>query len=76
MVLAKSLAPLIRWTKRIIKEAAQTALEQKRHLVDVVRGQTHATINWEALKAEERYLGSTDLFIQRILSAVRKQRNS
>ncbi|MBZ0284516.1 MAG: hypothetical protein K8L97_27505 [Anaerolineae bacterium] len=43
-----ALAPLIRQAeaKRIIKEATQTALEHKRHLVDVVRGQTHATIDW------------------------------
>ncbi|MGB0384272.1 MAG: 3-carboxy-cis,cis-muconate cycloisomerase [Ardenticatenaceae bacterium] len=59
--------------KTLIRESCWIAIEQNRHLVDVVRQKIEATlpseapIDWHALKDESAYLGSTDAFIERVL---------
>ena len=53
--------------KQMIKAACSTALEQKRHLVDVVREQTDAELDWDSLRDEAHYLGASDTFIDRVL---------
>jgi 3-carboxy-cis,cis-muconate cycloisomerase len=67
-----ALAPIIGRTeaKRIIKVAVPIALAEKRHLVDVVREQVQADIDWNALRDESNYLGCADAFIDRVLDAV------
>ena len=60
--------------KALIKAAAQVALAENRHLVDVVREQTAAlieaeAIDWPALKDESAYFGSADAFISGVLQA-------
>ena len=54
--------------KQLIKEAGQMALDQERHLVDVVREKVDAPVDWQALKDESAYLGSAVAFIDRILT--------
>lgn len=54
--------------KQLIKEACQVALDQKRHLLDVVQEKTPLPLDWEALRDESAYLGSSDVFIDRVLS--------
>ena len=53
--------------KQIVKEAVYLALEQDRHLVDVVQERTDVPLNWVALKDETSYFGSSIRFIDRVL---------
>lgn len=59
--------------KKIVTEAVQVALAQKRHLVDVVREKTNASLDWQSLKDEATYFGSSEIFIERVLSEAKKQ---
>jgi 3-carboxy-cis,cis-muconate cycloisomerase len=61
--------------KQLIKEACQVALDQKRHLLDVVQERIPISLDWEALKDESAYLGSSDTFIDRVLDAVKQEGN-
>lgn len=58
--------------KRVIKEASATAIQENRHLVDVVREKINAPINWDILRDEMAYLGVADSFIDRVLDEARK----
>jgi 3-carboxy-cis,cis-muconate cycloisomerase len=58
--------------KKIVAEACQVVLEQGRHLVDVVRERTHAPLDWQALKDERAYFGSSKAFIERVLAEAEK----
>ena len=58
--------------KKLIAEACQLALEQDRHLIDVVREKTEASLDWLALKDETAYFGSSQAFIDRILLEAKK----
>ena len=68
-----ALSPIIGRTeaKQIIRAAVPVAVEQNRHLVDVVRERVRervdADIDWERLLSEANYLGSSDAFINRVL---------
>lgn len=55
--------------KQLVAEAAQVALAEKRHLVDVVRAKNNAPLDWDSLRDESKYLGSTQEFITRVLKA-------
>jgi 3-carboxy-cis,cis-muconate cycloisomerase len=54
--------------KRIVQGACRVALEQNRHLVDVVKDKTNAPLDWPALKEEAAYFGSSEIFIDRVLA--------
>jgi 3-carboxy-cis,cis-muconate cycloisomerase len=56
--------------KEIVAAACRRALAQDRHLVDVVQEQTGASLDWEALRDEAAYLGSSQQFIDRVLDEV------
>ena len=56
--------------KRLVKEAVPLVLQQDRHLVDVLREKTEAPLDWEALRDDGHYLGSAEVFIDRVLRAV------
>src|SRR5262249_31654788 len=56
--------------KALVREACQTALVEHRHLIDVLRAKTTAPIEWNALRNEANYLGSTNAFIDAVLSEV------
>jgi 3-carboxy-cis,cis-muconate cycloisomerase len=56
---------------RLVKVACQVALQGDRHLIDVLREQTDVAVDWESLRDESAYLGSSAAFIDRVLEAVR-----
>ena len=55
--------------KTLIKNAGQYAIRHNENLVDVVREQTGADLDWDALRDEANYLGATQTFIDRVLVA-------
>jgi 3-carboxy-cis,cis-muconate cycloisomerase len=59
--------------KKIVTAAVRTALEQNRHLVDVVQEKTDAPLDWPALKDESAYLGASEAFINRVLREAEKE---
>ncbi len=60
--------PMDRTTaKRLIGAAVEVARGEKRHLVDVVREQCAAPLDWAMLRNEANYLGSTQALIDRVL---------
>jgi 3-carboxy-cis,cis-muconate cycloisomerase len=54
----------------LVKEACQIAMEEGRHLIDVIREKTDSPVDWVALREESAYLGSADAFIDRVLQLV------
>jgi 3-carboxy-cis,cis-muconate cycloisomerase len=54
--------------KALVTAACRTAQAENRHLVDVVRGQTDAPVDWQALKSEAARFGSAQAFIDRVLA--------
>jgi 3-carboxy-cis,cis-muconate cycloisomerase len=55
---------------QLVKEACQVAVQEGRHLIDVLKEKTDAPVDWDAIREESAYLGSTDVFINRVLQAV------
>jgi 3-carboxy-cis,cis-muconate cycloisomerase len=55
--------------KAVVREACQTAIAERRHMIDVLRAKTTAPIDWDALREEGNYLGSTGAFIDAVLAA-------
>jgi 3-carboxy-cis,cis-muconate cycloisomerase len=54
--------------KTLVTAACRTAQRENRHLVDVVRGQTDAPVDWQALRDEAARFGSAQAFIDRVLA--------
>jgi 3-carboxy-cis,cis-muconate cycloisomerase len=54
--------------KTLVAAACQTAQRENRHLVDVLRGQTDAPLDWAALRDEAARFGSAQAFIDRVLA--------
>jgi 3-carboxy-cis,cis-muconate cycloisomerase len=54
---------------RLVREASQVVKEKGRHLIDVIREKTDAPVDWDALRDESLYLGSSEEFINRVLRA-------
>lgn len=61
--------------KQLVKESCQIVIEQGRHLIDVVREKIDAPIDWQALKDEASYFGSSEIFIDRVLREAEKETN-
>jgi 3-carboxy-cis,cis-muconate cycloisomerase len=59
--------------KKLVGESCQVVLAQNRHLIDVVRERTQASIDWDALKDESAYFGSAAVFIERVLQQAEKE---
>ena len=59
--------------KALVTAASRTAQAENRHLVDVVRGQTDAPLDWGALKDEAAHFGSAQAFIDRVLAEQRSR---
>ena len=57
--------------KALVTAACRTAQEENRHLVDVLRGQTDAALEWDRLKDETAHFGSAQAFIDRVLAHAR-----
>jgi 3-carboxy-cis,cis-muconate cycloisomerase len=53
----------------LVKEACQVVVQEGRHLIDVLKEKTDAPVDWDAIREESAYLGSTDTFINRVLQA-------
>ena len=54
---------------RLVREASQVVKQKDRHLIDVIREKTDAPVDWNALRDESIYLGSSEEFINRVLRA-------
>ena len=54
---------------QLVKEACQVAVQEGRHLIDVLKEKADAPVDWDAIREESAYLGSTDTFINRVLQA-------
>jgi 3-carboxy-cis,cis-muconate cycloisomerase len=52
----------------LVKEASRIAVEQDRHLFDVVREINAAPIDWPALRDESAYIGLSNDFVDRVLA--------
>jgi 3-carboxy-cis,cis-muconate cycloisomerase len=59
--------------KALVTAACRTARTEGRHLVDVVREQTDAPLDWDRLKDESAHLGSAQAFIDRVLAEARSR---
>ncbi|UCG25259.1 MAG: 3-carboxy-cis,cis-muconate cycloisomerase [Chloroflexota bacterium] len=51
----------------LVKNACRMAIEQDRHLLDVVQEVSSAPVDWKSMIDESDYLGSTDVFVNRVL---------
>jgi 3-carboxy-cis,cis-muconate cycloisomerase len=56
-------------TDQLVKEACQVVVQEGRHLIDALREKTDAPVDWGALRKESNYLGSSDVFIDRVMQA-------
>lgn len=54
---------------QLVKDACQVAVQEGRHLIDVLKEKADAPVDWEAIREESAYLGSTDTFINRVVQA-------
>jgi 3-carboxy-cis,cis-muconate cycloisomerase len=72
-----ALTPFIGRTeaKKVVKAAAQTALDDNRHLVDVVREQVNFPLDWAKLRDEAHYLGTADAMLEQVLQAVKEMKH-
>ena len=59
--------------RALVTAACRTARAENRHLVDVVRGQTDAPLDWDRLKDEAAHFGSAQAFIDRVLAEARSR---
>jgi len=58
---------------QLVKQACQVALQEGRHLIDVMQEKTDIALDWQALREESAYLGSSDEFINHVLHAAAEQ---
>ncbi len=56
----------------LVKEASQVVKQEGRHLIDVLKEKTDAPVDWDAIRKESSYLGSTEPFINCVLRAAVK----
>ncbi len=54
---------------QLVKEACQVVAQEGRHLIEVMNEKTDAPVDWDAIREESAYLGSTNAFIDRVLQA-------
>jgi 3-carboxy-cis,cis-muconate cycloisomerase len=59
--------------KALVKAACQIVLNEHRHLFDVIREKTDADIDWKTLRDESAHLGSSDVFIDRVLKDAKRE---
>jgi len=70
--LTVALAPILgrNAARQLIDEAVRVAVVEKRHLVDVVQAKTTAGLDWQAIRAENNYLGAAQALIDRVLKDI------
>jgi 3-carboxy-cis,cis-muconate cycloisomerase len=57
--------------ERLVREACQIALEERRDLGAVLRERTAASLDWDSLADPSQYLGSLSWFVDRVLQQAR-----
>ena len=55
--------------KKTVSEAARRAAADGRHLLDIIREQSHVLLDWESLGEEANYLGASEAFIDQVIQA-------
>ncbi|HJS19107.1 MAG TPA: 3-carboxy-cis,cis-muconate cycloisomerase [Anaerolineales bacterium] len=55
--------------KKAVSEAAQRAAADGRHLLDILREQIQAPLDWESLREEANYLGVSETFIDEVIQS-------
>jgi len=58
---------------RVVREACLKAIEEDRHLVDVLQEQMDFSLDWENLRDESAYVGVAETFIDSVLDALNNQ---
>jgi len=56
---------------KLFKEASQVVMKEGRHLIDVMKEKTNASVDWDAIREESAHLGSAEIFIDRVLQAAK-----
>jgi 3-carboxy-cis,cis-muconate cycloisomerase len=51
--------------KRLVREMCMKAIEEDRHLVDILQEQTDFPVDWESLRDESAYFGAASTFIDK-----------
>ena len=66
-----ALAPHIGFAaaKKMVSEAARRATADGRHMLDILREQSEAPIDWESLRKEANYLGASETFIDEVIQS-------
>jgi 3-carboxy-cis,cis-muconate cycloisomerase len=72
-----ALAPFIGLAaaKKMVAEAARRASADERHLLDILREQSQAPLDWESLREEANYLGASEIFIDEVVRSAAQIRN-
>ena len=55
--------------KKMISEAARRAAADGRHLLDILREQSQAPLDWESLRDEANYFGASETFIDEVIQS-------
>jgi 3-carboxy-cis,cis-muconate cycloisomerase len=58
--------------KEVVKLASERAISENRHLVDVLREQLNYPLDWDSLRVEANYLGSSHAIIEKVLTEVQR----
>ena len=68
---AYALAPHIGFAsaKKLVSEAARQVSANGRHLIDILREQSQAPLDWESLREEANYLGASEAFIDAVIQS-------
>jgi 3-carboxy-cis,cis-muconate cycloisomerase len=59
--------------KKFVSEACQIAMDENKHLIDVILTKTTITLDWDSLRDEAHYLGSVSAFIEQVLKEARTE---
>ncbi len=67
-----ALAPILgrKSARELVEEGVRIAVAENRHLVDVVQSKTTASLDWQAMRSEDKYLGTAQELIDRVLHEV------
>ncbi|HET9906885.1 MAG TPA: 3-carboxy-cis,cis-muconate cycloisomerase [Anaerolineales bacterium] len=66
-----ALAPHIGFAaaKKMVSDSIRQAVTDGRHLLDIIREQSQAMLDWESLQDEGNYLGASETFIDAVLKS-------
>ena len=58
--------------KGLVREMCLKAIEEDRHLIDILQEETDFSLDWESLRDESAYFGSASAFIDGVLDRYRR----